>query len=122
MSESRRLLQHFLAALAYRTQKALHGAPDHFADFRAAPNVRTPKELVRHMTGVIGYAQTMLRGGTFAPPELETFDAEIDRFHSILAELRDDFADGALAASISDFQFLQGPLSLARQGAEVEGH
>ena len=27
MTESRRLLQHFLAALAYRTQKALRGAP-----------------------------------------------------------------------------------------------
>ena len=28
MDPQRRLLQHFLAALAYRTQKALRGAPD----------------------------------------------------------------------------------------------
>ena len=111
MTESRQLLQHFLAALAYRTQKALREAPDHFADFRAGPTVRTPKELVRHMTGVIGYAQTMLRGGTFAPPDLDSFDAEIDRFHAILAKLRDDFGDSALTTSISDQQFLQGPLS-----------
>lgn len=111
MSESRQLLQHFLAALAYRTQKALRDAPDHFADFRAAPNVRTPTELIRHMTGVIGYAQTMLRGGTFAPPNLDTFDAEIDRFHRLLADLRDDFADSTLTASISDQRFLQGPLA-----------
>jgi hypothetical protein len=111
MSESRQLLQHFLAALAYRTQKALRDAPDHFADFRAAPNVRTPKELLRHMTGVIGYAQTKLRGGKFAPSNLATFDAEIDRFHSMLASLRDDFADSTLTTSISDQQFLQGPLA-----------
>jgi hypothetical protein len=111
VTESRRLLQHFLAALAYRTQKALRGAPNHFADLRAGTNVRTPHELLWHMTGVIGYAQTMLRGGTFAPPPLDDFDAEIDRFHAILAALSDDFADPALTASISDEQFLQGPLA-----------
>jgi len=60
------------------------------------------------MTGVIGYAQTMLRGGTFAPPKLDTFDTEIDRFHASLAKLRDDFADSALTASITDQQFHQG--------------
>jgi hypothetical protein len=54
MTESRRLLQHFLAAIAYRTQKALRGAPDTFGEFRAAKNVRTPHELLWHMTGVIG--------------------------------------------------------------------
>ncbi|MEO8622674.1 MAG: hypothetical protein ABI625_16505 [bacterium] len=46
MNESRRLLQHFLAALAYRTQKALRGAPAGFATFQAGDNVRTPSELV----------------------------------------------------------------------------
>ena len=66
MTESRRLLRHFLAALAYRTQKALRGAPAGFADFRAGAHVRTPHELVWHMTGVVGYARTMLRGGRFS--------------------------------------------------------
>lgn len=111
MTESRRLLQHFLAALAYRTQKALRGAPASFADFRAGPHVRTPHELLRHMTGVIGYARTMLHGGDFAPPQLPTFAAEIERFHDTLAALRADFEDPALTARISDEQFLQGPLS-----------
>jgi len=46
VTEIRALLQHFLAALAYRTQKALRDAPDSFADFRAGPTSRTPKELV----------------------------------------------------------------------------
>src|SRR5262245_60729545 len=49
MTDSRRLLQHFLGALAYRTQKALRGAPASFAEFRAAPTSRTPFELVWHM-------------------------------------------------------------------------
>ncbi|HEX9483671.1 MAG TPA: hypothetical protein VF929_03785 [Gemmatimonadaceae bacterium] len=111
MTESRQLLQHFLAAIAYRTQKALRGAPEHFAEFRADMHVRTPWELIWHMTGVIGYARTMLHGGDFAPPKLSTFDGEVERFHATLAALRDDFADEALHARISDAQFLQGPLA-----------
>jgi hypothetical protein len=111
VTESRRLLQHFLAAIAYRTQKALRGAPSDFGSFRASRNVRTPCELVRHMAGVIGYARTFLRGGTYAPVDLETFDAEIDRLHAVLADLRDDFADPSLSATITDEQFLQGPLA-----------
>lgn len=109
--ESRKLLQHFLAALAYRTQKALRGAPAAFADFRAGTHVRTPHELVWHMTGVIGYARTMLHGGSFAPPRLASFDEEIARFHDTLAALQADFGDASLTAQISDEQFLQGPLS-----------
>lgn len=111
MTESRQLLQHFLAALAYRTQKALRGAPPEFGAFRAGTHVRTPQELLWHMTGVIGYAQTMLRGGEFAPPRLATFTEEVDRFHDTLASLHQDLGDSALEARMTDRQFLQGPLS-----------
>ena len=111
VTESRRLLQHFLAALAYRTQKALREAPDSFADFRPAPTARTPFELVWHMTGVIGYARTFLHGGEFEPPRLASFADEIARFHETLAALSRDFGDAALRARITDDQFLQGPLS-----------
>lgn len=111
MTESRTLLTHFLAALAYRTQKALRGASAEFAHFRAGTHVRTPLELLWHMTGVIGYARTFLHGGEFAPPALPTLDAEIARFHATLEALRDDFANPSLTATISDHQFLHGPLS-----------
>lgn len=111
MTESRRLLQHFLAALAYRTQKALRDAPADFADFRAAPTVRTPYELLWHMTGLIGYARTMLHGGEFAPPRLATLQEEVERLHELLRALRDDFANENLTARIKDEQFLQGPLA-----------
>ena len=111
MEPSRALLRHFLAALAYRTQKALRGSPAGFGDYRAGTHVRTPHELVWHMTGVIGYARTMLHGGRFTPPRLPTFAEEIARFHDTLEALRDDFANPALTATISDEQFLQGPLA-----------
>ena len=108
---SRALLQHFLAAVAYRTQKALRDRPLDFGDFRAGINVRTPHELVWHMTGVMGYARTFLHGGEFAPPRLPTFDAEVQRFHDTLGLLTADFADPTLTAQISDEQFLHGPLA-----------
>ena len=111
MTESRRLLRHFLAALAYRTQKALRGAPPDFADFQAASKVRTPHDLVWHMTDVIGYARTFFHGSEFRPSRLATFSEEVSRFHATLEALRDDFENPALAARISDEQFLQGPLS-----------
>jgi hypothetical protein len=111
MTQSRTLLQHFLAALAYRTQKALRDAPGSFADFRITPTSRTPHELVWHMTGLIGYARTMLHGGDFEPPRLPSLDDEIERFHDTLAALSRDFGDTSLTARISDEQFLQGPLA-----------
>jgi len=111
VNESRRLLQHFLAAVAYRTQKALRDAPSSFAEFKAGERVRTPHELMWHMTGLIGYARTMLHGGSFAPPRLETFEEEVARFHETLQRLLEDFADPELEATITDQQFLQGPLA-----------
>ena len=111
MTASRRLLQHFLAALAYRTQKALRGAPAGFDDFRAAPAARTPYELLWHMTGLIGYARTMFHGGDFAPPRLASLADEIVRFHQTLDGLNADLANGALTARIRDEQFLHGPLA-----------
>jgi hypothetical protein len=111
MNDSRRLLQHFLAALAYRTQKALRDAPIGFADFRAAPTARTPFELLWHMTGLMGYARTMFRGGEFEPARVATMDEEVARFHQTLEALREDFGDAKLTAQIRDEQFLQGPLA-----------
>jgi len=44
MDDKRALLRHFLAALAYRTQKALRDAPPNFESFRATPESRTPHD------------------------------------------------------------------------------
>jgi hypothetical protein len=111
MTESRRLLQHFLAALAYRTQKALRGAPPDFADFAAGNKVRTPHELIWHMTGLIGYARTFIHGDSFAPERLPTFKEEVHRFHETIGLLVQDLSNPYLPAKISDQQFLQGPLA-----------
>ena len=111
MNESRKFLQHFLAALAYRTQKAVRDAPPGFAEFAAGNKVRTPHQLVWHMTGLMGYARTYFHGGEFRPYALDTFAQEVERFHQTLTLLARDFGDASLTARISDQQFLQGPLA-----------
>ncbi len=65
MDRDRQLLRHFLAAIAYRTQKALRGAPEHYPTFSAGNRVRTPVELIRHMTSLMGYVRTHFQGGTY---------------------------------------------------------
>ena len=111
-AERRALLRHFLAALAYRTQKALRGAPAEFGDFRAAEGVRTPSELVRHMTSVLGYARTFLVGGRYRPDPLPSLDAEIARFHEMLEDLSGRLAAGDLfLEGMTEERLLQGPFS-----------
>lgn len=105
------LLCHFLAALAYRTQKALRDAPADFSEFRAGVNVRTPHELVWHMTGVIGYARTFFKGGQWQPERLESFAAEVRRFHDLLEDLARQLENGALLPTMSCERLLQGPLA-----------
>jgi len=109
--EEVQLLRHFLGALAYRTQKALRGASPNFADFNAGSGVRTPRELVRHMASVIGYANTFFVGGVYRAEPLPTFDEEVNRFHDELACLASQIDRAAFPAELSARQLLQGPLS-----------
>ena len=112
VDRDRELLRHFLAAIAYRTQKALRGAPAHYATYSAGNRVRTPTELIRHMTALMGYVRTYFEGGSYPvnPDPLPTFETEVERFHEMVQ------AVGALLASdakcsITIEQLLQGPLA-----------
>src|SRR5438045_138078 len=111
MDEKRQMLRHFLGALAYRTQKALRGAPDDFATFDAGGGVRTPMELVRHMASVLGYARTFYIGGTYWAEPLATFQDEIERFHQMLGHLRALLDDGTPLIDTTEERMLQGPFS-----------
>jgi hypothetical protein len=108
---TRELLRHFLAALAYRTQKALRNAPESFADFYAGEGVRTPKDLLRHMTSVLGYARTFLIGGSYKADPLPDMQSEIARFHAILEDLGTRLASGATFSGATPESILQGPFS-----------
>lgn len=107
----RALLRHFLAALAYRTAKAVHGAPESFGEFRAGERIRTPREIVRHMTSVLGYARTRLIGGTYRPEPLPTLAEELARFHEMLESLSGHLDSSAPLEGETTERLLQGPLA-----------
>jgi hypothetical protein len=112
MEDRRKLLNHFLAALAYRTQKALREAPEAFGSFRAGDGVRTPAELVRHMASVLGYARTFFIGGSYWPEPLESLAEEVERFHELLGLLAQHLRNGdAFLGGMTEERLLQGPFS-----------
>ena len=111
MGDKNNLLRHFLAAIAYRTQKALRGAPASFANFRAAPKVRTPHEIIHHMDSLMGYARTFFIGGEYRQEILPDFEAEIRRFHQTLEDLSRHLEIGTPFKGITPERMLQGPMS-----------
>lgn len=111
MNEKRQFLRHFLAALAYRTQKALRDAPETFSEFRAGSQVRTPHELIVHMTSVLGYARTFFIGGTFPHPPITDWKKDINAFHELLEDLARYLDSDTPLREMTEERLLQGPFA-----------
>jgi hypothetical protein len=86
-------------------------APPGFADFRAAPGVRTPRQILQHISSVLGYARTFFVGGTWYPPLLDDLDLEVQRFYDLLQDLSHHLAAGTSFGETTPERLLQGPLS-----------
>jgi hypothetical protein len=107
--DQRKLHIHFLAALAYRTQKALRDAPPEFSAYRAASKLRTPHELIRHMDGVLGSARAYFVGGSYSVPYFPEFADAVAHFHQTLADLAHHIEIGTQLREITLERVLQGP-------------
>jgi hypothetical protein len=110
METARKLLRHSLAAIAYRTHKAIRGAPHDFGEFRAAAGVRTPQQILRHMSDVLGYASTFYAGDSGRALSKPSFHEEVDRFYEVLGKLREHIIAGELNGTTPE-RLLQGPLA-----------
>jgi hypothetical protein len=113
MSPELTLVRHFLGAIAYRAQKALRDAPGAYAEFSAGNQLRTPVEILRHMTSLLGYVRTFYIGGSYPmkPDPLADFDAEIARFHDLLEDVGRLLESGERPGTLTYAQLLQGPLA-----------
>ncbi len=111
MDDTRRLLRHFLAALAYRTQKALRSAPHSFGDFRAAPGVRTPHQLIHHMSGVLLFALSHFEDTETWVAQRGTLSEEVAAFHAVLEAIGRHLDVGTPFRGITPERMLQGPLA-----------
>jgi hypothetical protein len=63
------------------------------------------------MSSVLGYARTFFRGGTYWPQPLDTFEAELQRFHRMLHDLSEHLERGDDLLQVTPEQLLQGPFS-----------
>lgn len=111
MSESRTLLRHTLATLAYRGGKAIRNAPATFADYGAPDSARTPGRILAHIGDLMDWGLSMAEGRRqwhdSVPLEWEK---ECQRFFAALKKFDDYLAsDKPLQAPIE--KLFQGPVA-----------
>jgi hypothetical protein len=100
------ILRHYLAVLAYRAQKAVRDAPAGYLDFQAGHGVRSPREVLDHMTQLMAFAAKRLAG---RDQQLHEQDP-VERFHEALGRLSTVLRE-AEADTDTVRRLLQGPLA-----------
>jgi hypothetical protein len=107
------MVRHFLAALAYRFQKAIKDAPETFPTFDAGQGIRQPIAIVHHMPVVLGYGKVALQTHDFnyyhQVPYL-SWEKQILLFHETLQALDSLLSTNVFEEEILE-RLLQGPLS-----------
>jgi hypothetical protein len=110
MRDKRDMLRHYLAAIAYRLQKALRDMPESFPEFRAGSQTRSPHELVCHIRSVLGYARTHFIGGVYDGGVPKDFQQDLAGLHDMLEDL-DRHLCGTRLLDTTEERLLQGPFS-----------
>jgi hypothetical protein len=110
MNETRELLRHTLATVAYRAARAVEHVDAGFADFGQTGG-RTPGALLAHMGDLFDWALSMAKGA----PEWHNsvplaWAAEKDRFFGALARMDAYLASSETLHSPADRLF-QGPIA-----------
>ena len=91
----REMLRHTVATLAYRGGKAVRGAPDSFATFRASDSTRSPAEILAHIGDLLDWALSMAKGAeAWKNAVPQPWPDEVKRFHACLARLDEYLASG----------------------------
>jgi hypothetical protein len=109
--QSRDLLRHAVATLAYRAEKVLRDVPDGFADYQMSETSRTPFEILCHMGDLMTWAENLARGEYKWTPEASPdWDAACDRFFTSLAAFDAALVDSPLEKFSAGIIF-QGPVA-----------
>ena len=110
MSDKSEVLRHFLASIAYRGTKAIKNDPGPYPSVHVGEGVRTPLELLHHITGVLTYAHSFFEHYDTTHFQLKSWDAEVDAFYDILSKL-DKSLQQTYPKEVTEEQLLQGPFS-----------
>lgn len=108
---TRRFLRHCVASLAYRSGKALRGAPEGFAEFRLPDDARTPGEILAHMGDLLDWALSMARGREeWVGSKPRSWGEDTDRYFRALAAFDAYLASDAPLHAPAERLF-QGPVA-----------
>jgi len=108
---ARVLLRHTLATVAYRGGKAVRGASDSFALFRAGPTTRTPGEILAHIGDLFDWGMHLAKGERVWKDSTPLpWQEEVARFHAALGRFDAALAgDAPLGYPVE--QLFQGPVA-----------
>src|SRR5205085_2829046 len=106
----RTMLRHTVATLAYRGGKAVRGASESFAIFKAE-TTRTPAQILAHVGDLLDWALSIAEGNeTWHNAEPLPWNQEVERFHAALAKFDEYLAsDRELVATCE--RIFQGPIA-----------
>jgi hypothetical protein len=107
----REMLRHTLATLAYRGAKAVRGANDSFASYKASETTRTPAQILAHIGDLLDWALSIAKGAeTWNNAEPLPWREEVERFHGALASFDNYLASDAELSATCERLF-QGPIA-----------
>ena len=104
-------IRHMIATIAYRMTKVIQNVPQHYPTFSAGQGVRTPTEILHHISDVLLMAYRVLQPSEWVETPLGEWETEIERFYDILSRLDEAVAEGAQPHKLTWEEILQGPLS-----------
>jgi hypothetical protein len=129
MNESRLLLRHMVATLAYRGGKAIRNAGPGFAVYGSPETSRTPAKILAHIGDLMDWALAMSEGRrdwTDSTPlpwekECERFFASLKKFDDFLASDKplQTSAEKVFQAPIADALTHIGQIAMLRRMAGV---
>lgn len=105
-----KLPRHLLATIAFRFQRAINGTSQQYAQLQVGQGVRSPLEIVNHMSNVLEYARSRLTDTERIPQESLGWQGEILRFHEILFKL-DEILENKTVPDALILRLTQGPFS-----------
>jgi hypothetical protein len=108
---AREFLRHTVATLAYRAAKALHGAPETFAEFRVGERTRTPAQIVAHLGDLFDWALSLAKGKhEWRDSQLLDWDSGVERFFASLGAF-DNYLASNKRLGFPVERLFQGPVA-----------
>jgi hypothetical protein len=111
MNDSRTLLRHTLATVAYRGAKAIRGADTSFASYGASETDRTPVKILAHIGDLMEWGLALAEGRAEwhdSPPL--PWEKECERFFASVRKF-DDYLASEQASHAPPEKLFQGPIA-----------